>query len=458
MTKTLKFFTAFTLSLLLLTLFFGMIAAFAFLYPEFYNRYLPFYQLRPMHVSAALFWIISGAATGLLFFKKNVFGTKETKSEKAFVWIWVATILTIFGFYSLKKFGGREYWEFPPFLCFPIFIAWIFLMYSFFSGWKKSFKNPPLYVWMWATGLIFFLLTFTEQNLYQIPWFRQSFLREMTIQWKSNGAMVGAWNQMIYGTSLYIMSRLLGDGSIARSKKAYTFYFIGVVNLMINWGHHVYNLPATSFVRHLAYAVSMTEWIVFIAICIDFKNKISQARKYRYLFTHRFIMHAEFWAYLNLGLALMMSIPAINRYTHGTHITVAHAMGATIGINSMILLGSLGYILKIDRLPERNKKLLNIGFLTVAISLLVFWGALVVAGLLKGYREVWLGMTNFQQMMKPVLTTLHIFAFAGIFLFVGMFTIIWNYFVAIKYWKLGKPNMVESTTKYHVKSTMMEVE
>src|SRR5690606_11379465 len=118
---------------------------------------------------------------------------------------WISTIGLIFLFYAFRKFGGREYWEFPGWIAVPILISWGALMTGYFPEWYKSNHKKPLYIWMWSTGILFFFLTFIEQNLWQIPWFRQSFLKEMTIQWKANGSMVGAWNQMIYGTSLFLM-------------------------------------------------------------------------------------------------------------------------------------------------------------------------------------------------------------------------------------------------------------
>lgn len=431
MNRALKIFFGFALTMLVLTLFFGMLSSFAFLNPEFYNRYIPFYQLRPMHVSAALFWIITGGVTGILFFKHSVFHYQPGTAEKGFIYLWMTTIVTVFVFYAFRKFGGREYWEFPPFLGIPLLAAWLLLMYDYFKAWRQREAKAPLYVWQWTTGIVFFLITFLEQNLYHIPWFRLSFLREVTVQWKSNGAMVGAWNQMIYGTSLYIMTRILGDDSIAKSKQAFVFYFIGLSNLMLNWGHHIYNLPGASFIRHISYAVSMTEWILFIAVIRDFRNKLSEARKYRHLISHRFLAYAEQWVYLNLLLALMMSIPAINRYTHGTHITVAHAMGATIGINTMILLGSFSYILNADLLEQRNKEWILKGFAITRISLPVFWLALIIAGLLKGYRDVVLQIPDFQVMMAPVMVMLKVFSFAGVFLLLGIGIIAFQLFRAI---------------------------
>lgn len=433
MTKAQRYLIQFSLLMLAGALMFGVVAALAYLYPEFFNKYIPFYQLRPMHVSAALFWIISAAASGLLFYKNEVFHAESDKSKlatKAFVALWIATIVAIFVFYTFKQFGGREYWEFPPLLGIPLLAAWICLMYAYFTSWRKAPANQPLYVWMWSTGLLFFLITFLEQNLYQIPWFRQSFLREVTVQWKSNGAMVGAWNQMIYGTSLYIMVKLTGDEQIARSKQAYFFYFLGLTNLMFNWGHHIYNLPASSWIRHVSYAISMTEWLILINIIRGFKGKISEQQKYRHLASYRFIIASEYWVLLNLCLALLMSIPAINRYTHGTHITVAHAMGATIGINTMILLASLGYMLRVDKMREHDRRRIKQGLKITQVSLTVFWLVLITAGIMKGYRTASLQQASFQEIMHPVNAVLHVFALAGGGLLTGIGMVVLKYFKA----------------------------
>lgn len=423
----------FSLVMLTATLLFGSLSSFAFLYPGLSNQTLPFYMLRPMHVSAALFWIITGGVCGILIYLPKVypFARPAPRAERSFVLIWVSTIIIIFGCYAFRQFGGREYWAFPPWLALPLLAAWACLMWAYFAAWRSR-RDSPLYVWMWTTGIVAFLATFLEQNLYHIPWFRDSFLRELTVQWKSNGSMVGAWNQMIYGTSLYLMVRISGDEKIARSRSAFFFYFLGLTNLMFNWGHHIYNLPTNHWIRYVAYGVTMTEWLILISIIQGFKSKLAQDRKLKHLLPYRFIIASEYWVMANLLLALFMSIPAINRYTHGTHITVAHAMGATIGINTMILLSSFGYFLNIDRLREGLKRNIARGFVVVQISLSVFWLSLIVAGVLKAWRETGLGMTSFDEIMQPVRQVLYVFALAGIGLLLGMLPIIRAYWLALR--------------------------
>ena len=324
----------------------------------------------------------------------------------------------------MKKFGGREYWEFPPMLCIPLLVSWLLLILSYFNTpLGKGKHNKPMYIWMWSTGLFFFLITFIEQNLWQIPWFRYSYLREVTVQWKANGSMVGSWNQMLYGTSLYLMVKISGDESIANGKTAFFFYMLGLANLMFNWGHHIYNVPAASWIRDTSYIISMTEWIFFIRIIQGFKNKLDERKKFRHLITYRFIIAAEFWVFINLLLALAMSVPAINRYTHGTHITVAHAMGTTIGINTMILLASFTYILGLDCQSNLIKKIISICYWVSQYSLLIFWLSLIVAGVIKAYRTTAINLANFQEIMEPVIPVLKIGSFSGIGLVLGLGTI-----------------------------------
>lgn len=421
-----KGYIFFALLMLAATIVFGLLASWAFLYPESFNGIVPFQQLRPLHVSAALFWIISGAACCAIIFSNEVFGVynKSSLGIRAFIWLWVTTIVTVFVYYFRKEYGGREYWEFPSWLSIPLLISWVIFMGAYYIPWLGIANKKPMYLVMWATGILFFFLTFLEQNLWHIDWFRQSYLREVTVQWKANGSMVGAWNQMIYGSSLYLMVKISGDKTIAENKQVKFFYFLSLTNLMFNWGHHIYNLPTANWVRHVSYVISMTEWLFFISMIRSFKSKMDEYKIHNYRIPYKFLSISELWLFLNLTLALMMSIPAINRYTHGTHITVAHAMGTTIGINSMILLGAIGYILGIDTIGQWERKVIQFAFTITQVSFFIFWVSLIAAGLLKGYRSVGLGMNNFQEMMQPVLQALTVFSFAGIFVVLGLLLII----------------------------------
>jgi len=414
-----KAFMAFSMLLLLSALICGVLAALSFLYPENCKDIIPFQQLRPFHVSSAVFWIITGATGSIFYFTQSFLSKSQQRYGSIFMSVWMAAIIVVFICYSLKIFGGREYWEFPPTINIIFLLGWLFFLRHFWLFWKANTNRTSVYVWMWLTGVLFFLFTFIEQNLWNIDWFRQTFLKEMTIQWKSNGSMVGAWNQMIYGISIYIMVLISGDKSIATSKWAYGSYFLGLTNLIFNWGHHIYNVPTAGWVRTISYTISMTEWVFIIGIIQNFKAKLFGNNQHKHLLTYRFILAAEVWVALNLLLALFMSIPAINRYTHGTHITVAHAMGTTIGINTMILMAAFAYITK----SESYSGITRNAFRMAQASLFIFWIALIIAGVLKGYLMVEKQAT-FNEAFATTVPYLKVVFYSGIVLTISFMVIV----------------------------------
>lgn len=408
----------FALILLITALSIGVVTAFVFFDVGTFNKILPYYKLRPLHVSASLFWILTAAVGGVFFYLCDYFNTeiKNSFSLKFAGVLWVITVVLILASFLSGNFGGREYWEFPPAFAIPLLFCWIIFAIHFFKIVLGKKSKMPVFVWMWGTGISFFLLTYAEANLWLIPWFRENIIRDITIQWKANGAIVGSWNQIVYGTAFYLMTKISGDDSVALSRKSFFFYFLGLTNLIFNWGHHTYNVPAAPWVRHIAYFISMTEWLILINIMQSFKSKLSEVKKFANLVPYRFLLASEVWVFLNLILALLMSIPAVNIYTHGTHVTVAHAMGTTIGINTMILLASTFYIFSKHNSSfiEKNKTAINISLWVCNVSLAVFWLALIGAGIVKGF-EIVVNKTDFQTTMLHIKPYLYAFTGAGIF-------------------------------------------
>lgn len=406
--------------MLLAGLGFGLLAASVYIFPDFMKNTLGFISLRPLHVSSAMFWIILGA-TGCVYNAITTIIKKETNNRLILLqWtLWVFAICGIFVSYFIKDFGGREYWEFNPAWALPILCAWVLYIINYFQL-TLQIKNWPVYVWMWMSGIIFFMFTFLENYLWLFPYFREHFISDTTIQWKVNGSLVGSWNQMLYGTAFFLMDRISKSENTGRSKTAFFMYFLGLANLMFNWGHHIYTLPTEKYVRYTGYIVSMTEWVFFARIVYDWKKSLMVVQKNYSYFPYRFLMAADFWVFLNMGQAIIMSIPAFNLYTHGTHVTVAHAMGTTIGINSMILFSAcfefLGF--KMDE-HTRRPAFIKSSFWILQFSLLIFWLSLNIAGIKKGLWQMSASHGSYSAMMQSLRPYFITFGLAGIGITIG---------------------------------------
>ena len=422
-----KFFIYCGLTLLGLGMVFGIMGGLQYVIPEFLKESFSFVKTRPLHVSSVVFWIMFSAMGGVLTYLqehtgKRIFSIVLLKIQFA---LFTVTIPLILISYCLGIFGGREYWEYPPQLSLPIILAWICFLINFFLS-IGSFKKQPVYVWMWLTGICFFLFTFLESYLWIFPYFRNSVVNDMTIQWKSYGSMVGSWNMLIYGCSIFLMDKISGDKNYSHSRLAFALYFTGLFNLLFNWGHHIYTLPTHSFIKQISYGVSMTELVILGGIIFQWKKSETTAQKYYFKHSYRFLAAADVWIFLNLILAILMSVPAINVYTHGTHITVAHAMGTTIGINTMLLL-AVSYDTLSDTCQsfDSYKKITTVGFWTANSSLLLFWISLIIAGILKSKWQMSQAQLPFGIMMESLRPFFIIFFMAGCTLMCGIMATIY---------------------------------
>ena len=420
--KAAKAILALSMCYLLLGLLLGITGSLQYVYPEFLKEELSFQKTRPLHVYLAITWIFTAAQGGLYYYIPRVAGKPCVWKQGVLIHFYMQVILSasiiicFFGGY----FGGREYLEFPPLFGLLILISWLPLVINFFFTIKPKYGKAPVYIWNWSTGILFFFITVSESYLWLIDYFSGNIVRDITVQWKALGSMVGSWNMLVYGTAMYVMEKISGDTKIAQSKEAFFFYFLGLTNLMFNWGHHTYIVPAAPWVKMVAYIISMTELIIFGHIIWKWRKSVSAAVKNFQFASFRLLSFADCWIFLNITLALIMSVPAWNYYTHGTHITVAHAMGTTIGINTMLLLASIYFIAKKDdstKFQKLKKRILAVT--TIAnITLLVFWISLLASGIVKIKGK--LNNLPFAQIMLNTKIWFQLFAASGFLLAIAL--------------------------------------
>jgi nitric oxide reductase subunit B len=225
--KAAKAFLVLALSYLLFGLLLGVIGGFQYILPDFLKEQLTFQKTRPLHVYLVITWLFTAAQAGIYYYLPRV-ANRPIYRPKA---IWIHFILQlmvslfIITFFFLGYFGGREYLEFPPLLGAFILLSWIPFTINFFFTLKPNYKTAPVYIWMWSTGIIFFFITLSESYLWLFEFFHTNIVRDMTVQWKALGSMVGSWNMLIYGTGMYVMEQTSGNNKPARSPEAFFFIF-----------------------------------------------------------------------------------------------------------------------------------------------------------------------------------------------------------------------------------------
>jgi len=352
--KVLLVMMASALSCIVLSLLFGALGALYYV-PGISARMvqagISLAQLRPLHTTFASAWIFLGAAAGVYKFVFDTFGEPSRADMRRFrihMVLWGTAGLGVLATVPFGITSGREYLGFHPAISVLIWVGWLLFAWNFLSKVWRKFWAQPVYVYMWGVGVLFFLWTFAEGHAYLLPFVGKHPVADLQIQWKSCGTLVASFNQMVYGSLIYLAVKKSGDERIGHSRSAFWLFYVGLLNSFTNYAHHTYHLPQSHFVKWTAFIVSMLEIIILVRVLQELTAAMrTRQRLYRgnYGVIERFVNLSKRWNLFLLTIAIAISVPPWNALIHGTHVVMAHAMGSELAIDSYILLGFFAFLL-----------------------------------------------------------------------------------------------------------------
>ena len=306
-------------------------------------------ELRPLHTTFASAWIFLGAVACVTYFLFETEGPTPAEKRRTKVQL-VCWGMAGLGALVTLPFGitsGREYLGFSPLVSVLILAGWILFAITFFRRVGPGFWARPVYVYMWGVGILYFIYTFIEGHAYLLPGMKQHPIADMQVQWKSCGTLVAAFNQMVYGSLIFVGEKITGDRRAGHSKTSFALFGVGLLNSFTNYAHHTYHLPQSHLVKWIAFVVSMLEIILLVLVFREVTLMMGKKPRSSLHFktSVHFFELSKCWNVGLLTLALLISIPPLNALIHGTHVVMAHAMGSELAIDSYILIGVFAYIL-----------------------------------------------------------------------------------------------------------------
>ena len=316
--------------------------------PYFQAVGLDLRQLRPIHTTFASAWIFLGGVAVVHRWLQD-YGGEPTAGDRWRLRIqvvcWAVAGMGILLTLGVGIGSGREYVGFHPAFSALILIGWICYAWNFFRIAGPSFFERPLYLTMWGIGTLFFIVTFVEQHLYLLPAIFENPLQDLQVQWKATGTLVGSFNLFVYGSVIYIGERISRDARYGHSKVAYALFGVGLLNSFTNFAHHSYHLPQDHLVKWISFVVSMLEISILTRAIYDLWKLVKGTQQPEFCAARGSFAASKYWSVVILLSAVLISIPPLNAIIHGTYAVTGHAMGATIGIDSMILIGAIIWIL-----------------------------------------------------------------------------------------------------------------
>ncbi len=334
-----------------LAILFGTVAAHSYRPEHRSSIGLTLQHLRPLHTTFAAAWIFLGGVTVVYF---HLFSRFQEAPRgfmlrlKAQLLLWIVAGAGIMVSLWNGQFSGREYmgahWSWSVF----IYAGWILFAWNYFSveGW--SLARKPVYIYMWHTAVLLFLFAFAEGHAWMLERIGAAPLRDIAVQWKSYGPLVGSFNLLVYGSMAYLACRLSGDERPARSNTAFALLFLGLLNSFTNYGHHTYHLPQSHLIKWVSCIVSLAEAVLVVKYLLNVLACLRSVRRTRGEgdgSVRLLVTFASIWSFLHVGAAVIISVPPVNTLIHGTHFVVGHAMGSMLGIDSMILWAALRYVM-----------------------------------------------------------------------------------------------------------------
>ena len=363
--------------------------------PSFQSIGLDLRQLRPIHTAFASAWIFLGGVAVVHRWLQD-HGGVATAGDRWRLRVQVASwaiagtgiLLTL----TMGIGSGREYVGFHPVFSVFILIGWICFVWNFFRVAGPDFFSRPLYLTMWGVGMLLFVVTFVEQHLYLLPSFFGNPVQDLQVQWKATGTLVGSFNLFVYGAVIYIGERISRDPRYGHSKLAYALFAIGLLNSFTNFAHHSYHLPQDHIVKWISFVVSMLEITILCRVVYELWKLVNATDEQAFCAARGSFAASKHWTVFILLSAVLISIPPLNAIIHGTYVVTGHAMGATIGIDTMILLGAIIWILG-EHLQAREGELAStvlhtpsmkrvVVGLNLGVAALVLW--LHVSGVITG--------------------------------------------------------------------------
>jgi nitric oxide reductase subunit B len=342
-------------------------------------------KLRPIHETFAFAWAFLGGVTVVHAWMIEVHGPLTAAERLRFrvqVGLWSAAGVGILATLLQGWFSGREYAGYHPAFSLLILAGWFLFAWNYFGRAGFSLRGKPVYQYMWLTGIALYVITSLEAHAYVLDFVSRKPLQDLAVQWKANGVMVGSFNQLVYGSLMWVSSRVRKSEQYAHSRTAFGLFTVGVLNTFTNYGHHTYHLPQSPWIHFISFGVSMLEIILLAKVLLDlWRLRRASAVEPAVAVPVRFAKSTTLWTFLMLALATALSVPSLNSLAHGTHVVTAHAMGSMIGIDSMVIWMSFAWIL-VELVGHRHRAIVaerTRKLITALDVLLAAWLAVFIA-------------------------------------------------------------------------------
>ncbi|MBS4025163.1 MAG: cbb3-type cytochrome c oxidase subunit I [Clostridia bacterium] len=377
---------------------------------------------RAVHLNLSLFWPVFGLIGAVYYFLPEEAETELHSPLLALIQLGLMVVVGL-GIVISLAFGlteGREYLE--AVRPFDVGILIILVMFSYnvirtVIKSKHQTNRPTLVLMAFSLVLMIFLFIPTM-------FFLGSIILDEIFRWWVVHLWVETSMQLI--AAAIIAAFLIYITSVKRKIIYFWLYVEAVLVLIAGFfatGHHYLWIGTPGYWFTIGGIFGALQPVpIFIIAYTAYKSISTGIPVQHHRWPLYFIFNAVFWNIVGAGLfGLVLTVPAINAYTHGTLITSAHAHLALFGTFGILAI-AVSYFGILEWIGDKyiNKSYSFASLLMLNIGLVLMGVALILAGFVQIYLVRVVGMEFSQSLfyLRPYMAARGIggaiFALGGI--------------------------------------------
>lgn len=359
------------------------------LFPE--SSILTFGRVRPAHLNVVAYGWASMAGIGVAIWLMCRLSRAELLYPKMLViscglWnfgVLVGTLGILFGFST-----SVEWLEFPTVV--PPVLA---LSLSLVSAWTVAiFRNrreKHVYVSQWYIfGAMFWMPWLYTTATIATLFLPSKGVTQAAANWWYAHNVLGLWITPIgVGAAYYLIPKVLG-----RPIYSYHLSLLGfwALALFYSWAgmHHLAGGPIPAWMSTASVVGSMMMFIPVMAVALNHHmTMVGHFEELKYSPTLRFVVFGAVTYTIVSFQGSLESLKRVSEVVHFTHYTVGHAHLGLYGFFTMIMFGSMYYIVpRLTSWEWGSSKLIRWHFWTTAIGIILYFLSLTWGGWFQGLK------------------------------------------------------------------------
>lgn len=372
---------------LLIGTIFGVITSIKFHYPQFLDSIpeLTFGRVRPVHLNTVIYGWSSLALAGCYVWLTARLCKTEIRWKRLLyisVVLWNTGVLVGMVYLFMGMSTGMEWIEFPRSSALIVAVAAVLFSLSILRTFASR-KVGHIYVSLWyiLASVVWFPILYL---LIYLPIY--SGVTQAAANWWYAHNLLTVWvTPAGLAAAYYMIPKVIG-----RPIHSYYLSLLGfwTFALFYNWNgiHHLIGGPIPTWIISVSIVASVLMFIPVITVAINHHlTMVGHFHKLKYSPTLRFVV---FGAMCYTAVSFQGSVMAFrfhNEVTHFTHYTVGHAHLGLYAFVTMILFGSIYYIMpRIVNWEWPYPWMIKLHFWFVAVGITLYVFSTEIGGIIQG--------------------------------------------------------------------------